>query len=139
MGQFTPWLNKIVLRRLRIVAALLLIVSLGTAISGSTVIAGKIGPGAPHTTSTGVALTSSTANAQPTMPGTMPGSGPRPATIAPHAISLIASETGMISWSIDGLGTLDGSCTIQVDKPTGATVRKAYMAAAGIGGSNYTP
>lgn len=50
-------------------------------------------------------------------------------SIIPHA-----TETGKISLSMDGLGVYPGnSGIIQVDKPAGATVRKAYMAAATTG------
>ena len=44
------------------------------------------------------------------------------------------TETGLISLSIDGLGTMSSAGTIQVEKPAGATVRSAYMAAADVGG-----
>ena len=36
--------------------------------------------------------------------------------------------------SIDGAGGLSGAQTIEVDKPAGATVRAAYMAAASVPG-----
>ncbi|RCV62723.1 Ig-like domain (group 1) [Methanophagales archaeon] len=45
------------------------------------------------------------------------------------------TETGLISLSIDGLGTFTSAGTIQVEKPAGATVRSAYMAAADVWGS----
>ena len=51
---------------------------------------------------------------------------------APLAISPKITETGKISLSIDGLGTNDPSGIIQVEKPAGATVRKAFMAAASV-------
>jgi len=41
-------------------------------------------------------------------------------------------ETGQYSWSIDGLGTLDGTGDIQVQKPAGGTVYKAYFVAAQV-------
>jgi len=54
-------------------------------------------------------------------------------SIIPHA-----TETGKISLSVDGLGVYPGnSGTIQVEKPAGATVRKAYMAAATTGFRNH--
>jgi hypothetical protein len=53
--------------------------------------------------------------------------------ISAASIEPIVKETGRISWSIDGLGTLSSSGTIQVEKPSGATVRKAYLAAASMG------
>jgi len=47
-------------------------------------------------------------------------------------------ETGKISLSIDGLGVYPGyTGNIQVEKPVGATVRKAYFAAATTGFKNY--
>jgi hypothetical protein len=46
------------------------------------------------------------------------------------------TETGLISLSVDGLGTNTASGTIQVDKPAGATVRSAFMAAASTGFSD---
>ena len=45
------------------------------------------------------------------------------------------TEVGKISWSIDGLGVYPNSTgIIQVEKPAGATVKSAYMAAATTGG-----
>ncbi|WP_424353230.1 PKD domain-containing protein [Methanosarcina mazei] len=44
------------------------------------------------------------------------------------------TETGKINLSVDGLGT-DSSGIIQVEKPEGATVRSAYLIAAGMWGS----
>jgi len=41
-------------------------------------------------------------------------------------------ETGQYTWSIDGLGTLDGTGNIQVEKPVGGTVYKAYFVAAQV-------
>jgi len=50
----------------------------------------------------------------------------------------VVTETGKISLSVDGLGVYPGnSGTIQVEKPAGATVRSAYMAAATTGFTNY--
>ncbi|KAB2836674.1 MAG: PEF-CTERM sorting domain-containing protein [Candidatus Brocadia sp.] len=54
------------------------------------------------------------------------------------ALQPVVTETGLISLSVDGLGTT-ASGTIQVEKPAGATVRKAYMAAADVWGSNGNP
>lgn len=45
---------------------------------------------------------------------------------------------GKVSLSVDGLGTNGTTGTIRVDKPTGATVRAAYLAAASTGFSGYT-
>jgi hypothetical protein len=41
-------------------------------------------------------------------------------------------ETGQYNWSIDGLGTLEGTGNLQVEKPAGATVHKAYFVAAQV-------
>jgi hypothetical protein len=55
-----------------------------------------------------------------------------------ESISPVVTEVGKISWSIDGLGVYPGTAgTIQVEKPAGATVRSAYMAAASTGWSQY--
>jgi len=51
------------------------------------------------------------------------------------AISPIVLETGKISLSVDGLGTSNATGAIQVNKPAGATVRSAYLAAASTGAS----
>lgn len=45
----------------------------------------------------------------------------------------VLTETGLLSLSIDGLGTINATGTIQVEKPAGATVRSAYLAAASTG------
>ncbi len=44
----------------------------------------------------------------------------------------VVTETGFITWSVDG--TAGG--TVQVEKPAGATVRSAYLAAASTGFTN---
>jgi hypothetical protein len=55
-----------------------------------------------------------------------------------NSVSPAITEVGKISWSIDGLGVYPGTIgIIQVEKPAGATVRKAYMAAATTGTSAY--
>lgn len=45
---------------------------------------------------------------------------------------------GKVSLSVDGLGTNNSTGNIQVDKPSGATVRKAYLAAASTGFTGFT-
>ncbi|MFC1902094.1 PKD domain-containing protein [Chloroflexota bacterium] len=50
----------------------------------------------------------------------------------------VVTETGYISLSVDGAGTNTASAIIQVEKPAGATVRSAYMAAASAGFSRRT-
>lgn len=59
-------------------------------------------------------------------------------TLSANSLNPVVTETGKISLSVDGLGTTD-SGTIQVEKPTGATVRSAYMAAADVWGSYSGP
>lgn len=49
------------------------------------------------------------------------------------AIDPIVHETGLISLSVDGMGTSQAQGTVQVLKPAGATVRSAYIAAASRG------
>ena len=80
-------------------------------------------------------------NSTVSVPGTNPNPGvvqkngsfqkTGPSSIA--SVSGFANETGFISLSVDGLGTNGASGIIQVEKPAGATVRKAYMAAASTG------
>jgi len=77
------------------------------------------------------------------MPGTVPDTQTNPLSImssypvTPHSIVPEITEVGKISWSIDGLGMVGTSGTIQVEKPAGATVKSAYMFAATIGSSGY--
>lgn len=49
------------------------------------------------------------------------------------SVTPFTTETGLVSLSLDGLGSNAASGTIQVEKPSGAVVRKAYMAAASTG------
>jgi len=68
-------------------------------------------------------------------PGTVENIGP---TSVENSLVQLVTETGLISLSIDGLGVYpENTGIIQVEKPAGATVRKAYMAAASTGGSYY--
>lgn len=57
------------------------------------------------------------------------------------AVSLtpIATETGSVTLSIDAMGTTAGSGLIQVDKPAGATVRRAYLFSATIPSGHTIP
>lgn len=48
----------------------------------------------------------------------------------------VITESGFISLSVDGLGTLAETGNIQVDKPAGATVRSAYLVGASTGLTN---
>ena len=61
-----------------------------------------------------------------------PGMGPGGTFEGKEAFSIdaVSTETGYISLSVDGLGTNGPSGIIQVEKPAGATVRKAFFAAA---------
>lgn len=43
------------------------------------------------------------------------------------------AETGLVSASIDGCGSNQASCTVDVDKPAGATVRRAFLASSTFG------
>jgi len=56
-------------------------------------------------------------------PGVMP-TDYKPNENGPIISSLyvVATEVGLISWSIDGLGTNNTTGLIQVEKPAGATV-----------------
>ncbi|MEO8168871.1 MAG: hypothetical protein ABI623_11535, partial [bacterium] len=50
-----------------------------------------------------------------------------------NSITPFSTESGFVSLSVDGLGSNAASGIIQVQKPAGATVRKAFMAAASAG------
>src|SRR4051812_19585440 len=53
--------------------------------------------------------------------------------ISGTSITPFTTETGLISLSVDALGTNDpNGGAIQVQKPAGATVRKAYLLAATV-------
>ena len=61
-----------------------------------------------------------------------------PSAVTMGSIVPVVTETGKISLSVDGLGVYPAnSGTIQVEKPAGATVRSAYMAAATTGFTNH--
>lgn len=55
---------------------------------------------------------------------------------APRAVSPVITEVGKISLSVDGVGSSSGTGTVQVEKPAGATVRRAIVCAASTGFSN---
>jgi hypothetical protein len=77
------------------------------------------------------------------VPGTIPASTTTALRSASSftsttSLSPVISDVGKISWSIDGLGVYPGTTgTIQVEKPAGATVKSAYMAAATTGSDPY--
>src|SRR5438552_2151630 len=63
-----------------------------------------------------------------------------------HSISIVAtptplapvySESGALSLSLDGMGTLGATGAVSVLKPVGATVRKAFLGSATTGSSLY--
>ncbi len=55
-----------------------------------------------------------------------------------QSLAPVVTEYGRVTLSVDGLGSNSGTGIIQVEKPAGATVRRAYMAAASTGFSGYT-
>lgn len=61
-----------------------------------------------------------------------------PSDVTMESIDPVVTETGLISLSVDASGSNAASATIQVNKPAGATVRTAYMAAASTGFSSRT-
>lgn len=54
-----------------------------------------------------------------------------------QSLSQVISEYGKIKLSMDALGTVESSGDIHVDKPAGATVRKAYLLSATTGFDYY--
>lgn len=60
-----------------------------------------------------------------------------PMAVATHSIQPVVTEVGKISVSTNALGENTGTGTLKIVKPEGATVRKAYMAAATTGWSSY--
>src|SRR5687767_2912216 len=67
-----------------------------------------------------------------------PGTGSGITEVRFGSVVPVVRETGLISLSVDGLGSNSASGIIQVDKPAGASVRAAYMAAASTGFSFRT-
>ncbi len=51
---------------------------------------------------------------------------------SPNALQPVATETGYINLSLDAAGSNGASHIVQVEKPAGATVRKAYLVSATI-------
>jgi hypothetical protein len=58
-------------------------------------------------------------------------------TMEQSSLQPFATESGKVTLSVDGMGTDTGTGIIQVEKPAGATVRKAYLASASQGFSGY--
>jgi hypothetical protein len=69
-------------------------------------------------------------------PGT-DSAGVGASTPAFGSIEPLVTMSGHLTLSVDGVAENSGSGAIRVQKPSGATVRKAYMAAASTGLSNY--
>jgi hypothetical protein len=68
----------------------------------------------------------------------VPGTSGNPVAADRDLNTVVITETGHITLSSDGLGTMSDSGLLQVQKPSaGATVRAAYLAAASTGGSGY--
>ncbi|MEZ4695468.1 MAG: FlgD immunoglobulin-like domain containing protein [Rhodothermales bacterium] len=61
-------------------------------------------------------------------PGTVTDGGVSAKTFGIDALTPQTAESGFIYLSIDGCGSTATSCTIDVNKPNGATVRKAFLA-----------
>jgi hypothetical protein len=59
-------------------------------------------------------------------------------TVRMGSLEPIVSETGKVSLSVDGQGTLNQTGTLRVQKPAGATVRDAFLAAASTGFTGFT-
>ena len=55
------------------------------------------------------------------------------AAASPTSLSLVVQEYGQIRLSLDAVGTIADSGTVQVEKPAGAKVRKAYLVTATTG------
>jgi hypothetical protein len=72
-------------------------------------------------------------------PGSVPTGFDRLSASAAGVTSLQpkVTVTGLVTLSVDGLGTNNSTGIIDVDKPAGATVRGAYMAAASTGFSSH--
>ena len=58
-------------------------------------------------------------------------------TVQFGSLAPVVTESGFISTSYDGLGTLNASGKIQVQKPAGATTRRAFLASASTGFSGF--
>lgn len=90
----------------------------------------KVAPGAAEPVGSAHAALSLAAPAA--TPGT-DTSGVGTSKVQFGSIAPVVTETGFVSMSLDGLGTLASSGTIQVQKPAGATVRRAFVGAASTG------
>ncbi len=68
--------------------------------------------------------------------GTMPSSFSS-ANFKTQSLSAVVTESGKISVSADAFGSVTSTGTLDIEKPTGATVRGAYLVSASTGGSLY--
>ncbi|HEY0550989.1 MAG TPA: hypothetical protein VGF13_15400, partial [Verrucomicrobiae bacterium] len=88
-------------------------------------------------------LFSNTATAQDdAVPGTRPAAFPAVTDLASSkalasALAPVYTESGALTLSLDGMGTRTSNGTIRVEKPAGATVRKAFLGSATTGFSKY--
>jgi hypothetical protein len=73
----------------------------------------------------------------PVMKYSLTAVGPQTSLSDSASLQPFATESGKVTLSVDGLGIDSSSGTIQVEKPAGATVRKAYLASASTGFSGY--
>jgi hypothetical protein len=60
-----------------------------------------------------------------------------PSAVEFGSLAPVVTETGFISWSLDGMGTNAASGTIRVQKPAGATTRRAFLGSASTGFTNF--
>ncbi len=65
-------------------------------------------------------------------PGTIDSAEESPSPASTTSLSPFVTETGRISLSLDGMGTLTESGIVQVEKPVNATVRSAYLITASM-------
>jgi Ca2+-binding RTX toxin-like protein len=83
------------------------------------------------------------ASAEPRTPGTAPSktTSVRPRVDATAAsLSPVYTEAGKLRLAVDGLGSNDpAGGIIQIEKPAGATVRRAFLAAASTGFTGHSP
>lgn len=61
------------------------------------------------------------------------------ATTASASLGVFYSDVGQLSLSVDGIGTNESTGTVEVEKPSGATVKKAFLFAASTGETGYIP
>lgn len=76
-----------------------------------------------------------TGSALAQVPGTFPDGQTANKSQGIDALTPASAESGLIFLSIDGCGSTASSCTIDVDKPAGATVRRAFLAMSQTSGS----